>query len=77
MGRKKIDKLEKPLELDYIWGDKENETEGFGTLGIALHSRYYLGLPCYGFVIRQFCAPSVWYYSPFRFHLLEHCWHWH
>jgi hypothetical protein len=49
MGRKKIDKLEKPLELDYIWGDKENETEGFGTLGITLHSRYYLSLPCYGF----------------------------
>jgi hypothetical protein len=33
---KKIDKLEKPVGVDYIWGDKENETEGFGTLGIAL-----------------------------------------
>jgi HAE1 family hydrophobic/amphiphilic exporter-1 len=33
----KIDKLEKPLGVDYIWGgQKENETEGFGTLGIAL-----------------------------------------
>jgi HAE1 family hydrophobic/amphiphilic exporter-1 len=35
MGRK-IDKLEKPVGVDYIWGDKRNETEGFGTLGIAL-----------------------------------------
>jgi HAE1 family hydrophobic/amphiphilic exporter-1 len=33
----KIDKLEKPVGVDYIWGgQKENETEGFGTLGIAL-----------------------------------------
>jgi hydrophobe/amphiphile efflux-1 (HAE1) family protein len=33
----KIDKLKKPVGVDYIWGgQKENETEGFGTLGIAL-----------------------------------------
>jgi HAE1 family hydrophobic/amphiphilic exporter-1 len=33
----KINKLKKPVGVDYIWGgQKENETEGFGTLGIAL-----------------------------------------
>lgn len=35
--QEKLDKLEKPVGVDYIWGgQKENETEGFGTLGIAL-----------------------------------------
>ena len=35
--QEKIDKLEKPTGVDYIWGgDMENQSEGFGTLGIAL-----------------------------------------
>lgn len=33
----KLDKLPKPTGVDYIWGgDQENQSEGFGTLGIAL-----------------------------------------
>ncbi|RLZ06538.1 efflux RND transporter permease subunit [Faecalibacter macacae] len=33
----KIQELEKPAGVDYVWGgDMENQTEGFGTLGIAL-----------------------------------------
>lgn len=33
----KLDKLEKPIGVNYIWGgDQENQSEGFGTLGIAL-----------------------------------------
>ena len=33
----KIKELDKPTGVDYIWGgQKENETEGFGTLGVAL-----------------------------------------
>jgi hydrophobe/amphiphile efflux-1 (HAE1) family protein len=33
----KLDKLEKPVGVNYIWGgDQENQSEGFGTLGIAL-----------------------------------------
>ena len=32
-----LDKLQKPAGVDYIWGgDQENQSEGFGTLGIAL-----------------------------------------
>jgi HAE1 family hydrophobic/amphiphilic exporter-1 len=35
--QEKIDKLEKPADVNYIWGgDQENQSEGFGTLGIAL-----------------------------------------
>lgn len=35
--QEKIDKLEKPIGVNYIWGgDQENQSEGFGTLGIAL-----------------------------------------
>ena len=35
--QEKLDKLEKPTGVDYIWGgDMENQSEGFGTLGIAL-----------------------------------------
>ena len=35
--QEKLDKLEKPLGVNYIWGgDQENQSEGFGTLGIAL-----------------------------------------
>ena len=33
----RLDKLPKPTGVDYIWGgDRENQSEGFGTLGIAL-----------------------------------------
>lgn len=33
----KLDKLEKPTGVSYIWGgDQENQSEGFGTLGVAL-----------------------------------------
>jgi hydrophobe/amphiphile efflux-1 (HAE1) family protein len=33
----KLDKLKKPAGVNYIWGgDMENQSEGFGTLGIAL-----------------------------------------
>ena len=33
----KLDKLQKPTGVNYIWGgDQENQSEGFGTLGIAL-----------------------------------------
>ena len=33
----KLEKLEKPVGVNYIWGgDQENQSEGFGTLGIAL-----------------------------------------
>ncbi len=33
----KLQKLEKPTGVSYIWGgDQENQSEGFGTLGIAL-----------------------------------------
>jgi hydrophobe/amphiphile efflux-1 (HAE1) family protein len=33
----KLDKLPKPTGVNYIWGgDQENQSEGFGTLGIAL-----------------------------------------
>src|SRR5690606_28668738 len=33
----KFDQLERPAGVDYIWsGDMENQSEGFGTLGIAL-----------------------------------------
>ncbi|MCD0464166.1 efflux RND transporter permease subunit [Flavobacterium sp. ENC] len=33
----KLDKLKKPAGVNYIWGgDQENQSEGFGTLGIAL-----------------------------------------
>jgi hydrophobe/amphiphile efflux-1 (HAE1) family protein len=33
----KLDKLQKPVGVNYIWGgDQENQSEGFGTLGIAL-----------------------------------------
>jgi HAE1 family hydrophobic/amphiphilic exporter-1 len=35
--KEKLDKLEKPVGVNYIWGgDQENQSEGFGTLGIAL-----------------------------------------
>ncbi|AWG20591.1 acriflavin resistance protein [Flavobacterium faecale] len=35
--QEKLDKLEKPTGVGYIWGgDQENQSEGFGTLGIAL-----------------------------------------
>ena len=35
--QKSLDKLKKPTGVDYIWGgDQENQSEGFGTLGIAL-----------------------------------------
>lgn len=35
--QEKIDKLNKPTGVDYVWaGDMENQSEGFGTLGIAL-----------------------------------------
>ncbi|MES2240236.1 MAG: efflux RND transporter permease subunit [Bacteroidota bacterium] len=35
--QEKLDKLKKPVGISYIWGgQKENETEGFGTLGISL-----------------------------------------
>jgi HAE1 family hydrophobic/amphiphilic exporter-1 len=35
--QEKIDKLPKPVGVNYIWGgDQENQSEGFGTLGIAL-----------------------------------------
>ncbi|MBU2060570.1 MAG: efflux RND transporter permease subunit [Bacteroidetes bacterium] len=35
--QEKLDKLEKPTGVNYIWGgDQENQSEGFGTLGIAL-----------------------------------------
>jgi HAE1 family hydrophobic/amphiphilic exporter-1 len=33
----KLEKLQKPVGVNYIWGgDQENQSEGFGTLGIAL-----------------------------------------
>jgi len=35
--QEKLDKLEKPTGVNYIWGgDQENQSEGFGTLGVAL-----------------------------------------
>ncbi|WP_281636543.1 efflux RND transporter permease subunit [Flavobacterium marginilacus] len=35
--QEKLDKLKKPVGVNYIWGgDQENQSEGFGTLGIAL-----------------------------------------
>ena len=35
--QEKLDQLEKPVGVNYIWGgDQENQSEGFGTLGIAL-----------------------------------------
>ena len=35
--QEKLDKLPKPVGVSYIWGgDQENQSEGFGTLGIAL-----------------------------------------
>jgi hydrophobe/amphiphile efflux-1 (HAE1) family protein len=35
--QEKLNKLKKPVGVDYIWGgDQENQSEGFGTLGIAL-----------------------------------------
>ena len=35
--QERIDTLEKPTGVNYIWGgDQENQSEGFGTLGIAL-----------------------------------------
>jgi HAE1 family hydrophobic/amphiphilic exporter-1 len=35
--QEKIDKIKKPADVNYIWGgDQENQSEGFGTLGIAL-----------------------------------------
>jgi HAE1 family hydrophobic/amphiphilic exporter-1 len=35
--QEKLDKLKKPTGVSYIWGgDQENQSEGFGTLGIAL-----------------------------------------
>ena len=35
--QEKLDQLPKPTGVNYIWGgDQENQSEGFGTLGIAL-----------------------------------------
>ena len=35
--QERLDKLEKPVGVNYIWGgDQENQSEGFGTLGFAL-----------------------------------------
>ena len=35
--QEKLDKLKKPVGINYIWGgDQENQSEGFGTLGVAL-----------------------------------------
>ncbi|MGC4040671.1 MAG: efflux RND transporter permease subunit [Flavobacterium sp.] len=35
--QERLDKLQKPVGVSYIWGgDQENQSEGFGTLGIAL-----------------------------------------
>ena len=35
--QEKLDEIEKPVGVSYIWGgDQENQSEGFGTLGIAL-----------------------------------------
>ncbi|OCB74312.1 efflux RND transporter permease subunit [Flavobacterium crassostreae] len=35
--KEKIEKIERPVGVNYIWGgDQENQSEGFGTLGIAL-----------------------------------------
>jgi HAE1 family hydrophobic/amphiphilic exporter-1 len=32
----KLTTMEKPVGVNYIWGDQENQSEGFGTLGFAL-----------------------------------------
>ena len=35
--QERIDKLKKPVGVSYVWGgDMENQSEGFGTLGVAL-----------------------------------------
>jgi len=35
--QKELDNLDKPIGVNYIWGgDMENQSEGFGTLGVAL-----------------------------------------
>lgn len=35
--QERLDKLQKPTGVSYIWGgDQENQSEGFGTLGVAL-----------------------------------------
>lgn len=35
--KEKLEKLQKPVGVNYIWGgDQENQSEGFGTLGISL-----------------------------------------
>ncbi len=35
--KEKLEKLQKPVGVNYIWGgDEENQSEGFGTLGISL-----------------------------------------
>lgn len=35
--KEKLEKIKKPVGVNYIWGgDQENQSEGFGTLGIAL-----------------------------------------
>jgi HAE1 family hydrophobic/amphiphilic exporter-1 len=61
--------LEKPVGVDYIWGQKENETEGFGTLGIALLAAILVYLVMVS-LYDSFAHPFVVLFV--RFRLLEH-----
>jgi hypothetical protein len=68
MGRK-IDKLEKPVGVDYIWGGQKEKKQGL-ELWESFIGGHYIGLPCNGILIRQFSHHL--YYLLFHFRLLEH-----
>jgi hypothetical protein len=47
--QEKLDKLENPTGVSYIWGGDQNQSEGFGTL--ELHCSHHISLPSNGRVI--------------------------
>jgi HAE1 family hydrophobic/amphiphilic exporter-1 len=65
MGRK-IDKLEKPVGVDYIWGGQKEKKQGL-ELWESLIGGHYIGLPCNGILIRQFSHPFVLFAIPLSF----------
>jgi len=67
----KIKALPRPAGVSYIFGgDMENQSEGFGTLGIALLMSIILIYLIMVALYNNYIHPSL-YCSPFRFQLLK------
>ncbi len=62
--QKQFEKLRKPAGVGYVWsGDMENQTEGFGTLGIALLSAIVLVYLVMVALYNSFAYPFVVLFS--------------